>query len=98
MSINSPMTDEVDGYVKTPKITHRATISAPVGAGKGKVQFSVGEEEMIAVFEKMGLTHLEAVDQCIKYKYEQVFYYRQLGTPGGEQMAQQLLKELGEDV
>lgn len=73
-------------------------IGSPVGAGRGKVQFSIGEEEMIATFEKMGLTLIEAVDQVIKYKHEQVVYHEMQGTELGRKMAQQIRKELGEDV
>ena len=74
-------------------------IGAPVGSGKGKVQFSVGEEEMIeGLRTQFGITYIEAVDQVIKYKYEQVIYHENQGTELGKKMADQIRRELGESV
>ena len=74
-------------------------IGAPVGTGKNKVQFSVGEEEMIeGLRSQFGITYIEAVDQVIKYKYEQVIFHEQQGTKVGDALALQLRRELGETV
>jgi hypothetical protein len=72
----------------------RGYFSSSQGDVKGKVYFSVGELNLIEMLqEDFNITYLEAVDQVIKYKREQVLYYRQQGN---NKLADQLLEELGE--
>ena len=60
----------------------------------GKVTFSLGEEEFIkALMEQFGITRLEAIEHVIRYKRDQMIYYRGIGNHA---LADQLKKELGE--
>jgi hypothetical protein len=56
--------------------------------------FSVGEQILInELCENFGISRLEAEDQVIGYKREQIMYY---SLRGNEAMVHQLKRELGE--
>ena len=68
--------------------------SSSHGNVKGKAYFSVGEQNIIEMLQKdFGITRLEAIDQMIKYKREQVLYHQ---LQGNQKMVDKLLEELGE--
>lgn len=60
------------------------------------VYFSIGEKEFIQRLQDMfGITYLEAVEQAINYKKEQVIYYESIGR---DDIAKQLKEELGGEM
>jgi hypothetical protein len=69
-------------------------LSTGIAQAKREVYFSVAEQNIIEMLqEDFGITYLEAADQIIKYKREQVLYHQ---MNGNEKMADKLLEELGE--
>ena len=62
--------------------------------GNSRVYFSVGEQLLIQeLVNHFGISTVEAQDQVIGYKREQLMYY---SLRGNEAMVEQLKKELGE--
>ena len=63
---------------------------------RGRVYFSIGEEAIIAALvEQYGITELEAIGEVIKQKKELAFLHKERGNL---ELAQQIIKELGEDI
>jgi hypothetical protein len=62
---------------------------------RGKLYLSVGEEEIVkALVQNFGVTEIEAVDHVVKQKRELAFIHEMRGNT---ELAEQLMKELGED-
>lgn len=60
---------------------------------ENKIQFSVAEEEWIEKLQHMGASEIDATNYVIEYKRDMARYH---GLRGNDELAEQLLKELGE--
>lgn len=62
---------------------------------RGKVYLSVGEEDIVkALVQTFGVTEIEAIDKVIGQKRELALMH---SLRGNVKLAEQIMKELGED-